>query len=62
MTVKEFENKYRYMSERKVLAKSHCRYVLKQGGEDFSKILQSINNPDAEHRGCCSHKVVAVWL
>ncbi|AAS13207.1 MAG TPA: hypothetical protein DHV15_02720 [Treponema sp.] len=19
-----------------------------------------INNPDAEHRGCCSHKVVAV--
>ena len=26
--------------------------------EAFLLIL--INNPDAEHRGCCSHKVVAV--
>ena len=51
MTRKEFENKYRYMSELNALAKSHCRYVLKQGGEDFAKILQSINNPDAERRG-----------
>jgi len=42
MTRKEFENKYRYMSEFNALAKSHCRYVLKQGGEDFAKILQSI--------------------
>jgi len=37
MTIKEFENKYRYMSEREALAKSHCRYVLKQGAKILLK-------------------------
>ena len=62
MTIKEFENKYRYMSERKVLAKSHCRYVLKQVAKIFLKFCNQSTTPTQNVGVCCSHKVVAVGI
>ena len=62
MTVKEFENKYRYMSELNALAKSHCRYVLKQGAKILLKFGNQSTTPTQSVGVCCSHKVVAVGI
>ena len=58
MTVKEFENKYRYMSELNALANSHCRYVLKQ----VAKILLKFCNQSTTPMQSIGVVVLIRWL